>query len=640
MSDFWKVGIELLLKNSLSGALSVISRDILGLKAPIKEVEKAFHAWGPAAVAAISLAGGAALAAFTKKLLENGAEVQRQIGLLKNLGKSDDNINQTISTAQRAAINAGGTTVSENIGFLRELSNIFPKDEEARQALSLILPDAIATARATGIDLHEIIAIGAKATELRGDATDPETKQFDPARFVKGFRVMEAAIQVGNGQVDPKAMLGAVKQAGPLARMIHDPEEFWGVMMAAIIDQGGQRAGTGYAALGRQLIGGKMTYPTAMHMVDIGALDGDKVHKQGGGVSLEDGAWTGHELLDQGQIYQWLKTVFEPLLKSHGITTQQGVIKEILQDFGTQTGQRMAAIFTQNDVQIDRDRQNIHSTIQEDWYKNMMANDLGANISAMSSAFTNLMQTMGGPLVPIAIEALQAVTGALNNFFEFLIAHPIANQVASYGSAGLSMTLGALGLWKGLSWFRSLFSGASAIRTVAAAAASVGGIGKVAATAASVVGIGTETAAAAGGGVLGMASMVKGLFGPGAIFAGLFAEFLREGALNAAKIDPNKLSIPSYNPYQMLDGKIVPRNSAPSAPFGLYPGAAPAAPAVNVSPNIQATNNIYLDGRKIAQEILPLIIGKITATLTHPTSAPMANSSDFRPSFDGAVPAL
>lgn len=69
MADY-KVGVSIVLQNGVSGVLAVISRDLLGLRLPIKQIEDGFKAWKPAILAAAGvLAAGELVKGLSQKLV-------------------------------------------------------------------------------------------------------------------------------------------------------------------------------------------------------------------------------------------------------------------------------------------------------------------------------------------------------------------------------------------------------------------------------------------------------------------------------------------------------------------------------------------------------------------------------------------
>ena len=626
--DVYKVGVELALTGTIAAALSKISGQLLGMDGQVKGLEKSFLKWNDTAKGALALGLGVALDTIALKLTKSGGEIQRQVGLLQNLGNSTNAALGVLNSAQADSTKAAGTTIAGNMAYARELSTILPNLGDAQKALALILPDAVATARATGVPLDDLIRIGTKATELRGDATDPVSHALDPTRFVKGFRAMEAAIQVANGNLGPADFYNAMKQAGPLARMETDPEKFWAEMLGPMMDTGGSRAGTAYMSMGRQLIGGRMSFAAAEHMAKMGLLDGSKIHKAGGAVSIDDGAWAGQDMLEQGKLLDWMQMAYLPALAKSGITKPNDVIKEIMKDFSAQTGVRLATLFAMNDKQIERDKGLVHKTMGQDWYGNMMANDLGANVSGVSSAITNFMGILGGPLVQPAIAGLQGLTSGINSLTTGLT----GNKATPYLSGGVAVAgagLTGVGLWKlgksawdmmsggGLTGSAVALNGSAAALTEAAVALGAKGV---------TGGVGPGAKA---GGLLGF---LGGPIGVGATLAAALATFdpkgnfwgLTSGIDNAAK---------KYLGFNPSDVHLTPNTSTTSHPIPMARGA--GSNTVSIDQKNQAQVTVNIDGKTLAKYVTDMVMQSVSKLVAHPTAAPMAPSMSVAPAVDG-----
>jgi hypothetical protein len=214
-----------------------------------------------------------------------------------------------------------------------------------------------------------------------------------------------------------------------------------------MMDMGGFRSGTALTAVGRQLLGGKMGKPTAEEMERIGILRKGMWHKLGTGVVTEPDALVGEDILKDSNkgVSAWFNQVLLPAFAKLGMTSNADIQQELYRVFGTETARRLAGLYIQNHAQVDRDAKLYDNALGGEAYGNIVKGDLGANIKNLSDSFTNFLQAFGAPLVPVAISALQSVSGAMNDLTGIVMAHPTAFKLAGEALAGVAIGLSAFG---------------------------------------------------------------------------------------------------------------------------------------------------------------------------------------------------
>ena len=212
------------------------------------------------------------------------------------------------------------------------------------------------------------------------------------------------------------------------------------------MDMGGFRAGTAMTAVQRQLLGGKMTKPTAEEMEAVGLLKPGMWHKSGVGVFVDKGGLEGEDILKDPEkgILEWANKILLPALAARHITSNVDVQQELYRLFGTETARRMMGLFIQNQSQIGRDAK-LYENALPDAYGNLVKGDLGANVTNLKDAVTSFLQAFGAPMVPIAINALHSLADGINSVAGMALAHQDAMKIVGESLVGLSAGLITLG---------------------------------------------------------------------------------------------------------------------------------------------------------------------------------------------------
>jgi hypothetical protein len=448
MSDIYKIGVEIALTGSILQGLEAISSRLLGLNLQAKNVEGGFKRMAVAIGGVASIFGGVAVFKGMEKVVSAGGELVKQQALLRNLGVSQADVMETTAKAQLATHKIIGTTIAENVKGMREMMGVMPNLKEAQDKYVSTMQAAKVLESLTGTPADQSLQTLAKAIELRGGGVDPKTHQLDPERFQREAIAATKAIIASGGLVNAQQLLAMMKTAGPMARMIDNPDVFYKGIITAMMDMGGFRAGTAMTALGRQLLGGKMTKPTAEEMERFGVLKHGGWHSSGVGVYVDPGALKGEDILKDSNrgVAAWMNLVLIPAFNQMGLKSNADVQQELYRFFGTETARRTAGLFVQNQGQIARDAKLYDQALGGQAYGNVAAGDLGANVTNLQTAFTNLMQAFGAPMVPVAIQAMQSLANAMNNMAGFALAHPGAMKMIGEGLVGLSAGLVALGV--------------------------------------------------------------------------------------------------------------------------------------------------------------------------------------------------
>ena len=477
MADVYKIGIEIALAGTIMQGLEAIAAKLTGIHTKVKDIEGGFARWGLAIGGAGAIMAGEKIAAGMEKAIKAGGELVKQQALLRNMGVSQADVLATTAAAQKATTEVINTNIAENVKGMRELMGIMPNIHEAQMAYVPLMQAATVLQSLTGAKAEDNMQVLGKAIELRGGGTNPVTHELDPERFKRETLAAEKAIIASGGLVNARALLNMMQQAGPSARAVEDVDKFYKGIITAMMDMGGFRAGTALTAVGRQLLGGKMTKPTAEEMENLGLLIPGRWHKSGTGVFVDKGGLTGEdELKDPTKgITAWMNDVLLPAFASHGITKGADVQQELYRVFGVETARRLAGLFIQNTGQIKRDAA-LYDNANPDSYKNIAGADFESNMGNISQSFTSLMQAFGSPLVEPAIKVMQSLAAAINAIAATALANPEQAKLIGQGLIGLAAGLTALGAVALVAAFASFVPGGIVAVGITGLVASLGAL--------------------------------------------------------------------------------------------------------------------------------------------------------------------
>ncbi|QND50803.1 hypothetical protein HB779_02045 [Phyllobacterium sp. 628] len=173
--DVWQIGVKISLANSMSPVLALIAKDLLGLKASVKDVEKAFSGWNLAIAGAGAALAGSAIVAGVMKLADGGKSLIDQQDKLQRSGVS---LNETLRIQKNFFDNVSNSiptaTASEYLKTFNEMQSVVGiKEAEASSPFAIKL-DAI-IANALGKDVSGSGFALWRAMEMRGTTiSDPE----------------------------------------------------------------------------------------------------------------------------------------------------------------------------------------------------------------------------------------------------------------------------------------------------------------------------------------------------------------------------------------------------------------------------------------------------------------------------------
>jgi hypothetical protein len=399
------------------------------------------------------LIGAGVVAEVVKDVFSAGGDLETQKQLLRNkLGTrgTEDDINAATAAAIKYATGGPGSVMGATpASALKGIDELIAVTPNLKAAIDLYGPMARAAKvleELTGQSSEDTMKTLAKGIENTGGGINPNTGELDPARMQEAVNAAVKTIIAGSGFIDASTLFGYAKQAGGMGRITTNLDAAQDEVITALIDMGGNRTGTAMAALGRQFLGDKMTFPTASSLSDLGLMPGGHWRKGGTGIIMDEGYDINgvDEIKDPAKgMGAWLNDYWAPAVKKkfekEGKEFNPGnIMQESYKDFGQATGQRLALMFLMNKAQQDRDIAIRHGVDPAAAYSGIGDQDLGANIRNVRSAAKGFMEVFGSASVHTAIGGLHLLTDALHAFTSAASISPVADRSilgAAFGPA-------------------------------------------------------------------------------------------------------------------------------------------------------------------------------------------------------------
>ena len=254
------------------------------------------------------------------------------------------------------------------------------------------------------------------------------------------------------------------------------PEAFWATLLEAAIGMGAGPAGTALTSFMQQVTGATVSRAVAEKMTQAGMLGKKEWHTDHGKVIVDASAQKrlGNVM---GDPIAWIegegKEKIEAFAKQNGIST----IAAVAQLFGRQTTQRLVAEALAAEPTFKRVREMFGDVPGfEDIYKRLQGEDLSTNIEGFEQAWKGLLEALGEPGIPLAIDALQSATGALHAFTSFAADHPTVIAALETAATGLAAAFVVMGTAATVGAIATFIPGGAAAVAITGLVAGIAGI--------------------------------------------------------------------------------------------------------------------------------------------------------------------
>jgi hypothetical protein len=330
MSDVYKVGVRLAMTSNAPQVLSLLSKELLGVNAKVKELAGGFNKLKVAIGGAFAIYGGEKMLGTLGRMVEAGSEIVHQQQLLKIAGASNQQIAEATATAYKTSAQIQTTTIAGNLKHLRELRYALGNLGAAQVALPLVAKSNAVLQSVLGDTAKDQIWDLIKSAEIKGFTNDPKLL----AAIVNDVTKAEIA---SGGKVDSQQLFQTFRY-GRTAMLGWDESFIAGILPRLIQSFGGGgaggRGGPGNALMSAfgEVVQGQMTRQAAQQFGRLGIASIQNI--PGSSKSLT--SVVGEKLFQQDP-YSWVQSVLMPALTKAGITSQDAIVGEIGKLFPNRT---------------------------------------------------------------------------------------------------------------------------------------------------------------------------------------------------------------------------------------------------------------------------------------------------------------
>ncbi|MGI4951193.1 MAG: hypothetical protein ACRYGM_05260 [Janthinobacterium lividum] len=578
----------------------------------------------------LGMAGDAGMGIFGKAIRAE-MEVSEQLASLRmNTKLSDSDISAARAAAEKATRSIPGTTLAENLHHLTEAFTVTADLQEAMAGLEGVARFAYVSKNLPGAHRGDSSFAGMQAIEVMQRFYDSKTGHVSMDAFNQQLAAMSQVAVGTGGRVDGGAYLGFAKQSR-VGGMVANDQYLYRDLPAMLISLGGNRAGTGDAALWSQFVTGKMTENAFGQLQSTGLIDKSATWEKGQ-VSNMMSHLRNPELFGANRI-EWMR---QEILGPNGALSRQGIdpndrlkVAEFISKWSSrQTGLGFMSEGVIGMEGINKEAGKIGDTTR-DPMKVLQQYDPMQKMREFQAAENALFVTLGKDAMGPALEGLKALTKVIQELADWGKAHPDAAKnltLVGGGMAAMASGAGQLAM--------VLFVGAPIVTGLRSLA---GALSPFAAGGSAATAIGTMSGAGAGS-LMGVAS---GLTGLGAALVGVeyglpramnaLAGWLGVGNPDGSKGGGKGLqvpgsAVPSPNPNSTgnhfgdwLAEKWKEFRDAPGPGNGpkpryqrsSYEGGGEQPPIV-----LHATSKIILDGREVASSLVKHMIPAANSGMT------------------------
>lgn len=455
MIDVFRVGVHIGMTTNATQVLSAMLKELAGVHIAAGKLEKGLGNIGNAALAAGAVFVGWEVTKGIFNAIEHNRELNKELEKTKQLGgdfaKNIDS-GATLRQAVRTQNEVPTTTYSGNVRLLREVGMTLGHPDAANDLASEAAKAAYVISHATGEDQEEITKNLMRTADARGHIfkTGADGKEHVDATLL--HEELQAAVQgliLGQGFIKSSDLLQMAKMAG-IAGRGQDAGVFYSTGTENAIMLGASKTGVAETGLMQQFIGGTMTKKVAEHLQEAGLLHEGDWHsgKSGGVVVNSNVAQRMSGVMSDPQAY-FSTGPGAQAIKEYADKNHISNMMAILQLFGKQTTQRLAADFMGNAPQFDRAREIFGGIPDIDkQYKELQSNDLDTNMIAISAAWKSFMEAFSNAGVPLIIPILNGLTSAIQSMATGMATHPDIGATLIALAGGISSLVALSGAMK------------------------------------------------------------------------------------------------------------------------------------------------------------------------------------------------
>lgn len=450
MSDAYKVGISLLMQSNHAQVLGMLSKELLGVNAKVKDLAGNFGKLKLAIGGGLAIYGGEKMLRVLGGLVEHGSKIVHQQEMLRIAGVRNLEVVEATRRAYEVSGRVQTTTISGNLKHIGELRYAFGSMEQASQYIERV-SKANAILNSIKGGGHDEVWSLIKSLEEKGLTSKPQ-------EFMRYIDIMTKATEASNGRVTPQQFFNAFKYGR--TSMLGWDETFVGQYLPRAIQSftGAGGGGGGYGGPGNAImsafaavVNGQMNKFPAEQFKQLGLVDRFQTIP---GSSKGVAEITGRSLFQKNP-YEWVQSVLMPQLAAQGITSDEAIQEKVSRLFPNRTAGGLMTMFAlqgrfhegdnspwEKDAKMTRDAMPTLKAFQE-----LMRNDPTLAMQAFRAQWESLKEALGYASVGPAFRGMRALTSGITALTQAAGNHPDVVKGIFVGFASLAtLMLGAGGI--------------------------------------------------------------------------------------------------------------------------------------------------------------------------------------------------
>jgi hypothetical protein len=446
MADNYRIGVSIALANGVSPVLAIISKDLLGLRGPIGQIERGFAGWHGKLIGVASVLAGGAILGAIKKIADASKDLLDQQDQLRRNGIAwNEVLKLTADGYDRIAKIVPTAPASEILKTERELRAVTGgTDEAVKLTPKALMIDALLSNNA-GKEVHGELYKLLRAGEMKGIATDDaKLNEFVDKAF--------SYIIAFGGKLTADDFTQLARRGG--AAFINMKPEAFGPTAVLAADIGGSAAGTAGMTFQNLMTGANtMTKQQGKVWQDLGLLDPSKTTKTGfggGRLQLGMGALQGSQEYS-GNIPGWIHDVVYPAIikaATHDGVVNQAEVEELIGKLApNRNANKLIHMYGQPGFQ-DQTKKDLGLAAQvlpiDQAYQNFINTNPKGVEEAYNAQYKSMMEAIGAPVMQAAMPVMKSVTEMFTALGSFANANPEAIKTIAYTLGGIAAALIAI----------------------------------------------------------------------------------------------------------------------------------------------------------------------------------------------------
>lgn len=467
---------------AMAGQFSALNNQAQGFRGHLTDVEQRLtrlKTMGLIGGAAVTV-GGLGLSLFSAPI-EEAKKFQTEVARFASLGFGD----KVTRDAEKFAVGMKtyGTSALENMTLVSDAMAVFKDLHHSEMAAPIMARMRFAN--------QAVFGDGGKPNESKFmdmlKVIEFRRGLSSPAEFETQANFVQKVISGSRNRVDASQLLAALKTGGVALSQLSNQAFYLG-SEPLIQEFGGQRYGTGMMSIYQNLVQGRTTSSAAAELARLGLLDpkGVELNSLGGIKKFKAGSFLGSEVLEKEGLLALLNKVLLPAFAAKGITGEEAVIRELGLILTNRTGSSLSARAYQQrgtlamQIAANASAQDINQLDAS------ARNTLAGKEVELHAKWRDVLRELGTAVLPIAIKAVQGLTGVVTGIVAFAREFPALTKALTVGfgvlagivAVGGVLTLATAG-FKALGLALLVSKGAgmgSALLEVAGGLGAVGGV--------------------------------------------------------------------------------------------------------------------------------------------------------------------